>query len=94
MHRELETVRPRLVITLGRDADRVLEFFYPRAGVSPKPFEPQRGRLPQGVSYILNATHPSCIKRQYEQLREDEYVAELAAAIRWGFGRVPSNGSE
>lgn len=94
LHRELEIVRPRLVITLGRDAERVVAFFYPRARVSPKSFEPPSGRLPKGVPYIFNATHPSWIKRQHDEQLETKYVAELAAAIRWGFGRVPSMGSE
>lgn len=94
LHRELEIVRPRLVITLGRDAERVVAFFYPGARVSPKPFEHPRGRLPKGVPYILNATHPSWIKRQREQWRETEYVAELAAAIRWGFGQGAAKGDE
>lgn len=38
LHRELELVRPRLVIALGVDAKRVLSFFYPSARVSPWPF--------------------------------------------------------
>ncbi|MGB5149174.1 MAG: uracil-DNA glycosylase family protein [Mycobacterium sp.] len=87
LYRELEIVQPRLVITLGRDAERVVAFFYPGARVSPRPFEPPRGRLPKGVPYILNATHPSWIKRQHEQWRED-YTSELAAAIRWSFERA------
>jgi DNA polymerase len=87
LHRELEIVRPRLVITLGRDAERAVAFFYPRARVSPKPFEPPSGRLPKGVPFILNATHPSWVNRQHEHWREDEYLAELAVAIRWAFGR-------
>ena len=40
----------------------VLAFFYSRAKVPPKPFEPPSGRLPKGVPYILNATHPSWIR--------------------------------
>jgi len=62
--------------------------------VPPKPFEPPSGRLPKGVPYILNATHPSWIERQHEQSGEDEYVAELAAAIQWGFGRDAVTGNE
>lgn len=48
LHRELEIVRPRLVITLGRDAERVVSFFYPRARVSVPPFEPPRGAASRG----------------------------------------------
>ncbi len=88
LHRELEIVRPRLVITLGRDAERVLSFFYPRARVSPERFEAPRGRLPKGVPYILNAKHPSWIGRQHDERREGEYVSDVAAAIRWSFDRA------
>jgi len=86
LHRELEIVRPRLVITLGRDAGRVLSFFYPRARVSVPPFEAPRGRVPKGAPYIVNVKHPSWIQRQHDDELEDEYVSNLAAAIRWSFG--------
>ncbi|CAA0132351.1 Type-4 uracil-DNA glycosylase [Mycolicibacterium vanbaalenii] len=89
LHRELEIVRPRLVITLGRDAERVLRFFYPRARISALPFEAPRGRLPKGVPYIVNAKHPSWIQRQHDDALEDEYASSLAAAIRWSFGDAP-----
>jgi uracil-DNA glycosylase family 4 len=88
LHRELEIVRPRLVITLGRDAERVLTFLYPRARVSMPPFETPRGRLPKGLPYIFNAKHPSWIQRQPDDRLEGEYVSDLAAAIRWSFGRA------
>lgn len=52
LHRELEIVQPRLVIALGRDAERVVAFFHPGARVSPKPFEP-RGSTSEGC-----ALHP------------------------------------
>ena len=38
LYRELEIVRPRLVIGLGDDAERVLSFFYPTARKVPWPF--------------------------------------------------------
>lgn len=87
LHRELEIVQPRLVITLGADAARVLEFFYPRARMAGMPFEAPKGRLPKGVPYIVNATHPSWIQRQHKQDLKSDYMADLVAAIRWGFGR-------
>lgn len=87
LHRELDIVRPRLVITLGRDAERVLRFFYPRARTSEPPFEPPLGRLPKGVPYIFNAKHPSWIQRQHSDELAEEYVSNLAAAIRWSFDR-------
>jgi len=86
LHRELDIVRPRLVITLGRDAERVLRFFYPRARVATLPFEIPRGRLPKGLPYILKAKHPSWIQRQHDDRLEADYVSGLAAAIRWSFG--------
>lgn len=85
LHRELEIVRPRLVITLGRDAERALSFFYPRARTCRQPFEIPRGRLPKGVPYIFHAKHPSWIQRQHDELLEADYVSGLAAAIRWSF---------
>ncbi|WP_234785267.1 uracil-DNA glycosylase family protein [Mycolicibacterium mucogenicum] len=88
LHRELEIVRPRLVITLGRDAERVVSFFYPRARVSVPPFEPPRGRLPGGVPLVFAAKHPSWIQRQHDNELEAGYKANLAAAIRWSFDRV------
>lgn len=93
LHRELEIVRPRLVITLGRDAERVLRFFYPRARVSVPPFETPRGRLPRGVPYVFAAKHPSWIQRQHDDVLEDEYVSGLAAAIRWIFS-LTADGEE
>ncbi|WP_301121605.1 uracil-DNA glycosylase family protein [Mycolicibacterium fortuitum] len=87
LHRELEIVRPRLVITLGRDAERVMKFFFPRARVGRRPFEPPRGRLPKGVPYVFNVEHPSWIQRQHDDRLEHEYTSSLAAAIRWSFGR-------
>ena len=87
LHRELEIVRPRLVITLGADAARVLEFLYPRARLAKMPFEAPRGRLPKGVPHIVNATHPSWIQRQHDDRLVAAYTADLVAAIRWGFGR-------
>ncbi|MCX5046273.1 uracil-DNA glycosylase [Aldersonia sp. NBC_00410] len=88
LHRELEIVRPRLVITLGQDAERVLTFFYPRARVCKPPFENPRGRLPKGVPYVFHAQHPSWIKRQHDDELEDKYVSSVAAAIRWSFDRA------
>lgn len=88
LHRELEIVRPRLVITLGRDAERVMNFFFPRARVSVPPFEPPRGRLPKGVPLVFVAKHPSWIQRQHDIELEAGYKANLAAAIRWSFDRA------
>lgn len=85
LYRELKIVRPRLLITLGRDAERIASFFYPRARCSEPPFEPPRGRLPKDVPYVFAAKHPSWIQRQHDDDLETEYVSGLAAAIRWSF---------
>ena len=84
----IEIVRPRLVITLGRDAERVLGFFYPRARTSKSRLVIPRGRLPRGVPYIFHAKHPSWIQRQHDERLEGDYVSGLAAAIRWSFGQA------
>jgi uracil-DNA glycosylase family 4 len=72
LHRELEIVRPRLVSTLGHDAERVLTFFYPRARVCKPPFKIPRGRLPKSVPNVFHAKHPSWIQRQHNDELEDE----------------------
>lgn len=86
LHRELELVRPRLVITLGRDAERVVRFFYPGARFVEPPFVPPRGRLPRGVPIVFHAQHPSWVKRKHDDQRDLRYTRDLAAAIRWSFG--------
>jgi len=97
LHRELEIVRPRLVITLSRDAERVLKFFFPGARILPWPFGAPRGRRPKDAPYVLHAKHPSWIKRQHDAVLETEYVSSLAAAVTWSFGdaarAATSNGS-
>ncbi|ALM19124.1 uracil-DNA glycosylase family protein [Mycobacteroides abscessus] len=85
LHRELEIVRPRLVITLGRDAERVVRFFYPGARFVEPPFVPPRGRLPRSAPIVFQAQHPSWVKRQHDDQREKRYTQDLAAAIRWSF---------
>ncbi|MDP7707122.1 uracil-DNA glycosylase family protein [Mycobacterium sp. TY815] len=85
LHRELEIVRPLLVITLGRDAQRVLLFLYPRARIVNLPFViPCRGSR-NGLPHVFHAKHPSWIRRQHNKELEDEYISSLAAAIRWSF---------
>ncbi len=92
LHRELELVRPRLVIALGVDAKRVLSFFYPSARVSPWPFRAPRGRQPRSP-YLRFAKHPAWIKRQHDSALAQEYVHSLADAMRWAFhGAAPGLG--
>lgn len=85
LHRELEIVRPLLVITLGRDAQRVLSFLLPRARIAKPPYVIPRKRNPNGVQYVFHAKHPSWIKRQHNDELKDEYMSSLTAAIRWSF---------
>jgi len=85
LHRELELVRPRLVIALGRDAHRVLSFFHPGSRPLPWPFAPPRARGIRRAPYLLFAKHPSWIKRQHDAALEEEYVSRLADAVRWSF---------
>ncbi|EUA93408.1 uracil-DNA glycosylase family protein [Mycobacterium ulcerans] len=73
LHRELEIVRPRLVVALGRDGERVLTFFYPSARICEELFEIPRGRLPKGVPYIFHVKHPSWIQRQHDDNLEANY---------------------
>ncbi|MBF4192334.1 glycosylase [Mycolicibacterium phlei] len=94
LHRELELVRPRLVITLGRDAERVVRFFYPEARFVKPPFVPPRGRLPRGVPIVFQAQHPSWVKRQHDDQREKRYTQDLAAAIRWSFDHARAEPKE
>lgn len=85
LHRELELIRPRLVITLGRDAARVVRFFYPGARFVEPLFVPPRGRLPRGVPVVFQMQHPSWVKRKHDDQREMRFTRDLAAAIRWSF---------
>jgi uracil-DNA glycosylase family 4 len=86
LHRELELVQPRLVIALGRDAERVLRFFYPSARNIAWPFVSPRESQSSSAPYLLAAKHPSWINRKHDASLEEEYVACLAAAVTWSFG--------
>ena len=92
LHWELGLVRPRLVIALGRDAERVVRFFYPGGRFVEPPFVPPRGRLPRGLPVVFQAQHPSWVKRKHDDQRELRYTQDLAAAIRWSFGEPATPG--
>lgn len=87
LHRELDLVRPRLVIGLGGDAERVLSFFYPTARRAEWPFRPPRNLRSRTVPCLLFASHPSWVKRQHNQTLESEYVRSLAAALQWAIAK-------
>ena len=88
LHRELELVQPRLIISLGRDAERVLRFIYPRARMLTWPFVSPRDRQSSSAPCLLVARHPSWIKRQHDASLEEQYVAGLTEAVIWSFGEI------
>lgn len=87
LHRELALVRPRLVIGLGGDAERVLSFFYPSARRVEWPFSPPRNIRSKTVPCLLFASHPSWVKRQHSKALESEYVHSLADALQWAIAK-------
>jgi uracil-DNA glycosylase len=92
LHSELEIVQPRLMIGLGRDAEAALQAFYPQARVLQWPFHCPRGNGSKTAPYLLFAKHPSWIERQHDDTLEQEYVASLARAVKWGFRDRPHPG--
>nr|WP_301148359.1 uracil-DNA glycosylase family protein [Mycobacterium simiae] len=92
LHRESELVRPRLIIGLGGDAERVLSFFYPTARRVNWLFEAPGNVRSKAVPCLLFASHPCRVKRQHSEALEDEDVRSLASALRWAIakGRPPS----
>lgn len=89
--RELDIIRPRLVIGLGKDASAALQGIFPNARELPWPFALPRGRRPNSkVPDLLPVPHPSWIKYQPVGLR-DAYVESLASALRWGFRSTPTS---
>jgi uracil-DNA glycosylase family 4 len=87
LYRELEIVRPRLVICLGEDAQRVLSFFYPSARKVLSPFAAPRNFRSKTVPCLLFAQHPSWVKRQHKPALEAEYVDSLAEALKWAIAK-------
>ncbi|BCI54249.1 hypothetical protein NIIDNTM18_35270 [Mycolicibacterium litorale] len=92
LYRELQIVRPRLVIGLGEDAERVLSFFYPSARTVPWPFVAPRNVRSKTVPCLHFAKHPSWIKRQHSAELEKRYVDSLAEAVKWAIARGPLRG--
>jgi uracil-DNA glycosylase family 4 len=86
LRRELDIVKPVLVIGLGQDARAVLTTMYPQARQLDWPFRsPPDDASPMN---LLCPPHPAWIRRQNETVR-DLYVRSLASAIAWAFARDP-----
>lgn len=83
---ELEIIKPRLVVGLGKDAAAVLREIYPDAGDSPWPFPSRRpAKERAGTSpTLLSVPHPSWVKFQPREARE-RWVSSLARALKWAF---------
>ncbi|OBF14828.1 uracil-DNA glycosylase [Mycobacterium kubicae] len=87
LYRELEIVRPSLVIGLGDDASRVLSFIYPTARTVPWPFVAPRNVRSKLVPRLFFAKHPSWIMRQHNPALEEEWVDSVSAALKWAIAR-------
>ena len=87
LYRELQLVRPSLVIALGLDAQRVVSFFYPTARKVLAPFESPKNLRSKVVPCLYFATHPSAIKRKRNAALESEWVRGVATAIRWSIAK-------
>lgn len=87
LYRELEIVRPRLVIGLGADAARVLSFFYPTARKVEWPFSAPKNLRSKIVPCLHFVDHPSYVKRQHKPSLETDYVNSLTDALKWAIAR-------
>ena len=90
LRHELEIVRPRLVIGLGRYARAALGSIYPSAVPLPWPFTVDRhaGSAEASSPGLLFPSHPYWVMTRPEPFRE-EYVTALALALDWGFRGQP-----
>jgi len=89
LYRELDMVRPRLVICLGDDAKRVLSFFYPDARNLERRWETPKNVRSKKVPLLYFVTHPAYMKRPQNAPYRDEYVTGLAEAIKWARSKGP-----
>lgn len=92
LYRELEIVRPSLVIGLGEDAHRVLSFFYPTARKVRSPFTAPTNLRSKTVPCLYFTQHPSWVKRQHKGTLKTDYVNGLALALKWAIARGPQQG--
>lgn len=89
LYRELDMVRPRLVIGLGDDAKRVLSFFYPDARNLVRRWETPKNVRSKKVPFLYFVTHPAYMKRPQNAPYRPEYVSGLAEAIKWARSKGP-----
>ncbi len=87
LYRELQIVRPRLIIGLGDDVERVLSFFYPTARKVPWPFSAPRNIRSKTLPCLHFAKHPSWVKRQHDAALEEAYVSSLSDALMWAIAK-------
>ena len=92
LYRELEIVRPRLIVGLGDDAERVLTFLYPTARTVPWPFTAPKNVRSKTVPCLHFVKHPSWIKRKHDSALEDAYVKSLAEALKWAINKGSLSG--
>ncbi|GFG71483.1 MULTISPECIES: uracil-DNA glycosylase family protein [Mycolicibacter] len=83
LHDELDVVGPRLIIGLGKDAEKVLSSRYPDGKHLSWPFVKPRTSS-QGMTYLLFPEHPGSLR--FKKTPERAYYSpSLARAITWGF---------
>jgi hypothetical protein len=77
------------VIGLGKDARVTLLLEYRE--VKPLSWQPFSAPIDSRSDdpYFLFMPHPSWIKRQHDDSLERQYLAGLASALRWSFGKNP-----
>jgi uracil-DNA glycosylase family 4 len=85
LYEELDVVRPRLVIGLGADAEKVLTDRYPDGRQLSWPFVKPRTHR-QDATYLLFPEHPGSLRFRKTADRA-YYSPTLARAITWGFDR-------
>ncbi|WP_081652246.1 uracil-DNA glycosylase family protein [Mycobacterium marinum] len=87
LYRELDIVRPSLVIGLGDDASRVLSFLFPTARTVPWPFVAPRNVRSKLVPCLFFAKHPSWIIRKHNFALEEAWVDSVSKALKWAIAR-------
>ncbi len=88
LHRELQIVRPKLVIGLGKDAEAALCAHLPQAPVISWPFRsPRISSSGDRGPHLHFVKHPSWIKRQHDDELERRYVSSLVRALNWSMAR-------
>ncbi|MGY4712992.1 uracil-DNA glycosylase [Mycolicibacterium sp. CBM1] len=81
---ELDIVKPRLLIGLGKDARAALEVDFLPSRVLPWPFIRPANKPTVRHPDLLFVPHPSWVSRQASDTRQ-RYVTSLAEAVTWIF---------